>query len=371
MSTETGTSGLGVQELLDSSLHFGHQTKRWNPKMKRYIFGARNGIYIIDLLKSLEKLKEAQSFLYEISLRGRKVLFVGTKKQAQEPMKQMAERLGQPYVTNRWLGGMLTNARTVRKSVQRMRELQKMGEDGTFDSMNKKEVARLRRELNKIEHNLSGVADMEQLPGAIFITDINRESLAVKEAGLLHIPIVALVDTNCDPDPIDYVIPGNDDAMRAIQLVVEALGHSIKEGSESYEKVAAEEARIRAEKEAEEQAKRKAAEEERKRRDEEKKKARKAAIAKAKAKKKEEEVSKPAASEKAAAEAAAPKAETKEAPVEEKAAAPETKEAPVPEEKAAPAEEKAASVEEKDAPVEVKAEKVEEEIPSEEEKKSE
>lgn len=235
-----------VEALLEAGLHFGHQTKRWNPKMKRFIFAERNGIYIIDLSKTLVQLKAAQRFLYETVSRGKKVLFVGTKKQAQDPLREMAESLHQPYVVHRWLGGILTNNTTVRKSVARMRELRGMAdENGEIKASSKKEGARMRRELNKLERNLSGVADMEDMPGAVFIVDCNRESIAVAEAVRLKIPVVALIDTNCDPDLIDHPIPGNDDAIRAIRLLTEYLGESIQHAANEYARFAAEEERKR------------------------------------------------------------------------------------------------------------------------------
>jgi small subunit ribosomal protein S2 len=241
-----------IRDLLDAGLHFGHQTKRWNPKMRRYIVDARNGIYIIDLAKSLALLKDARQFLYDTVARGRKILFVGTKKQAREPLREVASRLNQPYVVHRWLGGTLTNASTVRRSVNRMRELQALvTESGDIHASSKKEGARLRRELLKLERNLSGVAEMEHLPGALFMVDVSRESIAVSEAVRLNIPIVALVDTNCDPDPIDYPIPGNDDAIRAIRLIANLLGDTIQHAANEYAKLAAEEERRRAAEEAE------------------------------------------------------------------------------------------------------------------------
>jgi small subunit ribosomal protein S2 len=256
------STDVGVRDLLEAGLHFGHQTKRWNPKMKRFIFDERNGIYIIDLARSLMHLQASQKFLYDTVARGRKVLFVGTKKQAQEPLKEVAGRLTQPYVIHRWLGGMLTNARTVRASVGRMRELQGLvDEEGELQASSKKEAARLRRELVKLERNLSGVADMEDPPGALFVVDINRESIAVAEANRLNIPVVALVDTNCDPDPVDYPIPGNDDAIRAIRLVINALGETIQHAANEHARTAAEEMRRRAAEEAEAKARAAAAEE--------------------------------------------------------------------------------------------------------------
>ena len=248
-----------VQELLDAGLHFGHQTKRWNPRMKRYIFGERNGIYIIDLEKTHELLAEAQEFLYNTVSRGRSVLFVGTKKQAQEVLRETAEHHSQFYVTHRWLGGTLTNNTTIRKSVARMRELEEQDKEDGFKGLNKKEVARLRRELNKSHRNLSGLANMNDLPGAMVVVDINREGIAVAEARRLNIPVVALVDTNSDPDLVDYPIPGNDDAIRAIKVVIKALGDVIQQGSNEYAKVAAEEARRKAAEEAEAKAKKDAA----------------------------------------------------------------------------------------------------------------
>ena len=246
MSIGEFTSNVTVKDLLDAGLHFGHQTKRWNPKMKRYIFGARNGIYIIDLDKAMPLIQQAQKFAYDTVVRGRTVLFVGTKKQAQEPVKQVAEKAKQPYVINRWLGGTLTNLVTIRKSVARLREIEKMEKDGAFDKMPKKEVARLRHELEKLQFNLCGVTDMEQLPGAMFVIDTNREANAVREAVRLKIPVLAVVDTNCDPDPINYPVPGNDDAIKAIQLIVTLIGEAVEKGVSEYAKVAAEETRRRA-----------------------------------------------------------------------------------------------------------------------------
>ncbi len=296
--TETVQSDVTIQDLLEAGLHFGHQTKRWNPKMKRYIFDQRNGIYIIDLAQSLQLLQKAREFLSDTVNRGRKVLLVGTKKQAQEPIKEIATRLGMPYVTNRWLGGTLTNNQTIRKSVKRMREIEKMDQDGSFNAMPKKEVASLRRELQKLQYNLSGIADMEELPGAILVVDIMREAIAVAEANRLKIPVVAIVDTNCDPDPVDYPIPGNDDAIRAIRLVVEVIGVSLQQAVAQHAKVLAEEQRRRAAAEAEATARAKARDEERKR-----EAARKAKAAEAKPVEPKEKPAGPAV------EAAAPAAE--------------------------------------------------------------
>jgi len=275
---------VAVQDLLDAGLHFGHQTKRWNPKMKKFIFGERNGIYIIDLHKSLDALKQAQAFAFDTVLRGRKILFVGTKKQAQEPVRQMAEELGHPYVIHRWLGGTLTNATTVRQSVKRMMELEKLVEGGVGDQVTtKKELASLNRELEKLHRNLNGIRDMNDMPGAMFIIDVNRESIAVKEAQRLHIPVIAMVDTNCDPDPIDYPIPGNDDAIRAIQLVITTISESMAKASQEYARVAAEQTRRREEAAAEERERSEAAAKARRARDDAARKEREAAIAKMKA----------------------------------------------------------------------------------------
>ena len=305
-----------VQDLLQAGLHFGHQTKRWNPKMKRYIFDARGGIYIIDLNKSLAAIQEAKQFVYDTSSRGRKILFVGTKKQAQIPLKEIAEKLKQPYIVNRWLGGTLTNNTTIRRSVSKMEELEERIKDESLQR-NKKELSQIRRELNKLHYNLDGIRDMDQLPGAMFVVDVNREAIAVAEANRLNIPVIAMLDTNCNPDPIDYPIPANDDAIRAIKLVAEVLGEGIQDGSSHYEKVAAEEARRRAAAEAEAAAKAKAADEARKAKEMAARKARAEAVEKAKA----EAAAKAAEQQKAKKEetAAAPEATQQEAP----AAAPE------------------------------------------------
>ena len=236
------TEGVGVRDLLEAGLHFGHQTKRWNPKMKRYIFDKRNKIHIIDLAKSLVMLNEAVRFIREVVVEGKHVLFVGTKKQAQEVIKGTALECEQHYVTQRWLGGTLTNSGTIRNSAKRLRELEKLESEG-MPAANKKEVARLRRELEKLRRNLGGIVNMEQTPGAMFVVDINREAIAVAEANKIGIPVIAIVDTNCDPDPIDFVIPGNDDAIRAIKLVTGAIADSIQQGKAEYAKIAAEIAR--------------------------------------------------------------------------------------------------------------------------------
>lgn len=241
---------VAVQDLLDAGLHFGHQTKRWNPKMKKYIFGARNGIYIIDLDKTMGCLKVALNFVYETVARGRNILFVGTKKQAHEAIIGVADRTKQPYIVNRWLGGTLTNNVTIRKSVARMREIEKLEADGSTAKMPKKEVSRMRHELEKLHFNLSGIANMEQMPGAIFIFDTVRESIALAEASRLNIPIIAVVDTNSDPDQVDYPIPANDDALRSIDLICKLAGEAIDQAQAEYSRIAAEEARKRAADEA-------------------------------------------------------------------------------------------------------------------------
>jgi small subunit ribosomal protein S2 len=218
------------RELLEAGVHFGHQTRRWNPKMRRYIFGERSGIYIVDLEKTLAHLGKAYEFLVDIGRRGGVVLFVGTKKQAQETVAEQAGRVGMPYVTTRWLGGMLTNFQTIHARLRRLRELREMERGGAFDFLPKKEVLRLRHEKDKLERNLSGIQDMERLPDAVYIIDTKREQIAVKEARKLGVPVVAIVDTNCDPDEVDYVIPGNDDAIRSCALVTKVVADAIQEG---------------------------------------------------------------------------------------------------------------------------------------------
>lgn len=233
---------VSMKQLLEAGVHFGHQTRRWNPKMARYIFTERNGIYIIDLQKTVKKLDEAYNFVREISEDGGMLLFVGTKKQAQESVREEAERCGMPFVNARWLGGMLTNFRTIRRRIDRMEQIKKMREDGTFDLLPKKEVIKLELELEKLEKFLGGVKNMDRLPKALFIVDPRKERIAVAEARKLNIPIVAIVDTNCDPDEIDYVIPGNDDAIRAVRLISGAMADAILEGrqGEQMEEVAEE-----------------------------------------------------------------------------------------------------------------------------------
>ncbi len=223
---------VSMKQLLEAGVHFGHQTRRWNPKMAEYIFTERNGIYIIDLQKTVKKLDEAYNFIKEISTEGKSVLFVGTKKQAQDSVKEEALRAGAYYVNARWLGGMMTNFTTIRRRVNRLKQLRAMEEDGTFDLLPKKEVIKLNLEIEKLEKFLGGIKDMEQLPGALFIIDPRKERIAVAEAKKLNIPIVAIVDTNCDPDEIDYVIPGNDDAIRAVKLIAGAMANAVIEGRE-------------------------------------------------------------------------------------------------------------------------------------------
>ena len=232
---------VSMKQLLEAGVHFGHQTRRWNPKMARYIFTERNGIYIIDLQKTVKKLEEAYMFVRDVAANGDSVLFVGTKKQAGESIKEEAERAGAHYVNARWLGGMLTNFKTIRQRIQRLEQLRKMQEDGTFDRLPKKEVGKLELEIEKLEKYLGGIKTMNKLPGALFIVDPRKERIAVAEAKKLGIPIVAIVDTNCDPDEIDYVIPGNDDAIRAVKLIAGAMANAIIEGREGRMGAAAEE----------------------------------------------------------------------------------------------------------------------------------
>lgn len=223
---------VSMKQLLESGVHFGHQTRRWNPKMKEYIFTQRNGIYIIDLQKTVKKLEKAYNFLKDLSSNGQKVLFVGTKKQAQDSIKEEASRVGAYYVNSRWLGGMLTNFTTIRKRVSHLNHLKEMKENGTFELLPKKEVAKLNLEIEKLEKFLGGIVEMDHLPSAIFVVDPKKENIVVSEAKKLGIPIVAIVDTNCDPDDIDYVIPGNDDAIRAVKLVTSVMANAVLEGKE-------------------------------------------------------------------------------------------------------------------------------------------
>ncbi len=225
-------SVVSMKQLLEAGVHFGHQTRRWNPKMAPYIFTERNGIYIIDLQKTVVKLDEAYNFVKELSMEGKSVLFVGTKKQAMESVKDEATRAGAFYVNARWLGGMLTNFTTIRRRIARLKQLRTMEEDGTFDLLPKKEVIKLNLEIEKLEKFLGGIKEMSEMPGALFIVDPRKEKIAVAEAKKLGIPIVAIVDTNCDPDDVDYIIPGNDDAIRAVKLIAGAMADAIIEGKE-------------------------------------------------------------------------------------------------------------------------------------------
>jgi len=221
---------VSMKQLLEAGVHFGHQTRRWNPKMKEYIFTERNGIYIIDLQKTVKKIEEAYEFVKNVSAEGGNILFVGTKKQAQESIQEEAQRCGMFYVNQRWLGGMLTNFKTIRRRIDRLNELEKMEEEGLFEVLPKKEVLNLKHEKERLEKNLGGIKDMTELPQAVFIVDPRKERIAVQEARKLGIPIVAIVDTNCDPDEVDYVIPGNDDAIRAVKLLTEKIADAVIEG---------------------------------------------------------------------------------------------------------------------------------------------
>ena len=223
---------VSMKQLLEAGVHFGHQTRRWNPKMRRFIFGERNGIYIVDLHQTLDRIDSAYRFVRETVADGGTVLFVGTKKQAQEPVEKFAKQCGMPYVNFRWLGGMLTNFQTVHSRVAKLRELQRQVDSGEVDLMSKKEGLKVRRDLAKLERNLGGIKGLERTPAAVFIIDTKKEHIAVTEANRLHIPVVAVVDTNCDPDVIDYVIPGNDDAIRSAQLMCRVIADAVTEGRE-------------------------------------------------------------------------------------------------------------------------------------------
>jgi len=227
---------ISMKELLEAGVHFGHQTRRWNPKMKEYIFGERNGIHIVDLQKTLKMFRDAARYVSELAAQGRAVLFVGTKRQAQEAVAEEAKRSNMFYVNNRWLGGTLTNFATVQKSIKRLRELKAMKEDGRMAQLSKKEAARLERELKHLQANLEGIEAMAALPDALFVIDSSSEDIAVREARRMGIPVVAIVDTNCDPDLVDVVIPGNDDALRAIKLFTSKIADAVKEGREQYER---------------------------------------------------------------------------------------------------------------------------------------
>ena len=223
---------ISMKQLLEAGVHFGHQTRRWNPKMAPYIFTERNGIYIIDLQKTVRKIDEAYMFVRDLALEGKTILFVGTKKQAQESVEQEAKRCGMYYVNNRWLGGMMTNFRTIKTRIARLNAIDKMEADGQFEVLPKKEVIQLKAEREKLEQNIGGIREMKKLPGALFVVDPRKEHIAVTEARILNIPIVAIVDTNCDPDEIDYVIPGNDDAIRAVKLIAGKMADAVLEGKQ-------------------------------------------------------------------------------------------------------------------------------------------
>ncbi len=233
-------SVISMKNLLEAGVHFGHQTRRWNPKMAPYIFTERNGIYIIDLQKTVKEVNEAYNFIREVAAEGGEILFVGTKKQAQEAIETEAKRSGMHYVNQRWLGGMLTNYKTIRKRIDRLHEIAQMEEDGIFEVLPKFEVLELKREEERLEKFLGGIKHMDRLPDALFVVDPRKEKIAVREAQILGIPVVAIVDTNCDPDPIDYVIPGNDDAIRAVKLLTETMANAILEGKQGEQMAAAE-----------------------------------------------------------------------------------------------------------------------------------
>jgi small subunit ribosomal protein S2 len=252
---------VGIKELLEAGVHFGHQTRRWNPRMRRFIYGEREGIHIIDLLQTEELLRKATDFVTEVAAKGGVILFVGTKKQARDSVQEWAERCEMPYVNRRWLGGLLTNFNTIRKRIQRLHELRELKEGGRLDLLPTKERMSMEAELRKLEYNLGGVADMERLPDAVVIIDLKTEEIALREAERLEIPIVGLVDTNCDPTPVDYVIPGNDDAIRSCELIIGTLGEAIETAAARWR---------------EEEARRRAEEEERRRREEEERQRREA-----------------------------------------------------------------------------------------------
>jgi len=239
---------VSMKQLLEAGVHFGHQTRRWNPKMAQYIFTERNGIYIIDLQKTVKKLEDAYMFIREVSAEGKEVLFVGTKKQAADSIREEAERAGAHYVNARWLGGMLTNFKTIRRRIDRLEQLRRMEEDGTFELLPKKEVIKLKLQIERLEKFLGGIQNMKRAPGALFVVDPRKEKIAVVEAKKLGIPVLAIVDTNCDPDEVDYVIPGNDDAIRAVKLIASTMANAILEGrqgeqtADAVEKIEADEA---------------------------------------------------------------------------------------------------------------------------------
>ncbi|NCC86265.1 MAG: 30S ribosomal protein S2 [Clostridia bacterium] len=233
-------SVVSMKQLLEAGVHFGHQTRRWNPKMNEYIFTERNGIYIIDLQKTVKKLEDAYMFVRDLSLQGEEILFVGTKKQAQDSVREEALRCGMPFVNARWLGGMLTNFKTIQRRIKRLAQLKAMEEDGTFELLPKKEVIKLKLEIEKLEKFMGGITEMKRQPAAMFIVDPRKERIAVAEAKKLGIPIVAIVDTNCDPDEIDHIIPGNDDAIRAVRLITAAMATAVLEGKQMNQSAAEE-----------------------------------------------------------------------------------------------------------------------------------
>lgn len=253
-------SSISIKQLLEAGVHFGHQTSRWNPKMKEYIFGERNGIHIIDLQKTLRLFKEAVDFLTDLGANGKQVLFVGTKRQAQEAISEDASRCGMHYVTNRWLGGLLTNFETVQKSIKRFKQIESMRDEGFYEKLSKKEVAKLERERKKLEKNLSGIRNMDSLPDAMIVIDSDKEAIAVKEANKLGIPVIAVVDTNCDPDQIDFVIPGNDDALRSVRLFTSTIAEAVMAGKSVWDAKVEEERKAREEAEKREAAARAARE---------------------------------------------------------------------------------------------------------------
>ncbi len=321
-------SAISIKQLLEAGVHFGHQTHRWNPKMKDYIFGERNGIYIIDLQQTLRLFKDAVDFVTRVSASGKSVLFVGTKRQAQEAVEEEATRCGMFFVNNRWLGGLLTNFTTITNSIKRYKELDAQKADGFYTKLSKKEAARLERERKKLEKNLRGIREMDRLPGAIFVVDCNREDIAVREANKLGIPVVAIVDTNSDPSLVDYPIPGNDDALRALRLFTSTIANAIEAGRAVYDAKVEAEMREAREKAAKEAAQRRA---ERKAREE------------------AERARKEAEAAKAAAKAAAAKAAVKEESAEKPEAAEAAAEKPADEKKPAAKAEAAAAAAEKPA----------------------
>ena len=318
--TRSGAAGVSLEQLLEAGVHFGHQTRRWNPRMRRFIFGEREGIHIIDLLQTEELVREATDFVREVAAKGGVILFVGTKKQARDSVQGWAEKCGMPYVNRRWLGGLLTNFNTIRKRIQRLHELRELQEGGRLELLPTKERMSMEAELRKLEYNLGGVADMQRLPDAVVIIDLKTEEIALREAARLDLPIIGLVDTNCDPSLVDYVIPGNDDAIRSCDLVIGTLGEAIEGAAAKWR---AEEERRR----AEEEERRRKEEEERKRREAEEK-ARQEAEEKAKAEAEEKAKREAEAKAKAEAEQAAPEQPAEEASAAEPATEQAAAEAP-------------------------------------------